>query len=138
MADKKLNEVSTLTDFDYALVVKGNDVAKVTKQQLATILGGLSPFITFIRPNKLYMNYNISSGNIPKIVDKGVYLIVVYDVNNPNNVCYVAFCNTSSPGEFVPNINTVINKGGISIGWKNTLQFPEGDLVVNIATYKLG
>lgn len=41
MADKKLNQVSQLTDFDYALVVKGNDVAKVTKQQLATILGGL-------------------------------------------------------------------------------------------------
>lgn len=39
MADKKLNEVSQLTDFDYALVVKGNDVAKVTKQQLATIWG---------------------------------------------------------------------------------------------------
>ena len=45
MADKKLNEVSQLTDFDYALVVKGNDVAKVTKQQLATILGGLLPFV---------------------------------------------------------------------------------------------
>ena len=51
MADKKLNEVSQLTDFDYALVVKGNDVAKVTKQQLATILGelmnslGLFPFM---------------------------------------------------------------------------------------------
>lgn len=41
MVDKKLNEVSQLTDFDYALVVKGNDVAKVTKQQLATILGEL-------------------------------------------------------------------------------------------------
>lgn len=41
MADKKLNEVSQLTDFDYALVVKGKDVAKVTKQQLATILGEL-------------------------------------------------------------------------------------------------
>ena len=41
MADKKLNEVSQLTDFDYALVVKGNNVAKVTKQQLATILGEL-------------------------------------------------------------------------------------------------
>lgn len=41
MADKKLNEVSQLTDFDYALVVKGNGVAKVTKQQLATLLGGL-------------------------------------------------------------------------------------------------
>ena len=39
MAYKKLNQVSQLTDFDYALVVKGNDVAKVTKQQLATILG---------------------------------------------------------------------------------------------------
>lgn len=43
MADKKLNQVSQLTDFDYALVVKGNDVAKVTKQQLATILGELLP-----------------------------------------------------------------------------------------------
>ena len=46
MADKKLNEVSQLTDFDYALVVKGNDVAKVTKQQLATILGGLIGTVT--------------------------------------------------------------------------------------------
>ena len=46
MADKKLNEVSQLTDFDYALVVKGNDVAKVTKQQLATILGELLPLST--------------------------------------------------------------------------------------------
>ena len=43
MADKKLNQVSQLTDFDYALVVKGNDVATVTKQQLATILGGPLP-----------------------------------------------------------------------------------------------
>lgn len=41
MADKKLNQVSQLTDFDYALVVKGNDVAKVTKQRLATIQGEL-------------------------------------------------------------------------------------------------
>lgn len=46
MADKKLNEVSQLTDFDYALVVKGKDVAKVTKQQLATILGGLLPLVS--------------------------------------------------------------------------------------------
>lgn len=46
MADKKLNEVSQLTDFDYALVVKGNDVAKVTKQQLATLLGGLLPLVS--------------------------------------------------------------------------------------------
>lgn len=37
--DKKLNEVSTLTDFDYALIVKGTDVAKVSKDQLASVLG---------------------------------------------------------------------------------------------------
>lgn len=52
MADKKLNEVSTLTDFDYALVVKGNDVAKVTKQQLATILGGLIGIDSYIKDKK--------------------------------------------------------------------------------------
>ena len=46
MADKKLNQVSQLTDFDYALVVKGNDVAKVTKQQLATMLGELIPVVS--------------------------------------------------------------------------------------------
>lgn len=49
MADKKLNEVSQLTDFDYALVVKGNDVAKVTKQQLATILGELIEIASCIK-----------------------------------------------------------------------------------------
>lgn len=63
MADKKLNEVSQLTDFDYALVVKGNDVAKVTKQQLATILGGLLPdSLGFLRgynnPTSLDTNIN--------------------------------------------------------------------------------
>ena len=52
MADKKLNEVSQLTDFDYALVVKGNDVAKVTKQQLATILGGLIEIDSCIKDKK--------------------------------------------------------------------------------------
>lgn len=41
MADQKLNLVPTLTDFDYALIVKNNQVAKIEKQQLATILGGL-------------------------------------------------------------------------------------------------
>lgn len=65
MADKKLNEVSQLTDFDYALVVKGNDVAKVTKQQLATILGelmnslGLFPFMfRGIITNRSYNDLN--------------------------------------------------------------------------------
>lgn len=53
MADKKLNEVSQLTDFDYALVVKGNDVAKVTKQQLATILGGLIGIASCIKDKRM-------------------------------------------------------------------------------------
>lgn len=39
--DKRLDQVSNLTDFDYALIVKGTDVAKVTKQQLAELVGNL-------------------------------------------------------------------------------------------------
>lgn len=68
MADKKLNEVSQLTDFDYALVVKGNDVAKVTKQQLATILGGLLEINKYLKP------IDISSyTDINDIVQTGIY-----------------------------------------------------------------
>ena len=59
MADKKLNQVSQLTDFDYALVVKGNDVAKVTKQQLATILGGLLQ-VSSVGEIDLKPNINVS------------------------------------------------------------------------------
>ena len=64
MADKKLNEVSQLTDFDYALVVKGNDVAKVTKQQLATILGGLLPVATAENDGLISKNWFIYRGVI--------------------------------------------------------------------------
>ena len=38
--DKRLDQVSTLTDFDYALIVKGNEVAKVTAAQLASVVAG--------------------------------------------------------------------------------------------------
>jgi hypothetical protein len=64
MADKKLNEVSQLTDFDYALVVKGNDVAKVTKQQLATILGELLPVATAENDGLISKNWFIYRGDI--------------------------------------------------------------------------
>lgn len=37
--DKRLDQVSTLTDFDYALIVKGDQVAKASKQQLAELVG---------------------------------------------------------------------------------------------------
>lgn len=70
MADKKLNQVSQLTDFDYALVVKGNDVAKVTKQQLATILGGL---FTNLKLFPFMYRGRVSDANLA--VDNGWYEI---------------------------------------------------------------
>ena len=72
MADKKLNEVSQLTDFDYALVVKGNDVAKVTKQQLATILGRLI--------GNTYSSFTLAKGEETLIANG----IGVYYVSNSN------------------------------------------------------
>lgn len=80
MADKKLNQVSQLTDFDYALVVKGNDVAKVTKQQLATILGGLLE-------NRLvkYKEMNIGAN---EIIDTGVNTgLIRFKINATSASC---------------------------------------------------
>lgn len=75
MADKKLNQVSQLTDFDYALVVKGNDVAKVTKQQLATILGGLlGVSSSTIFKGKGYIQLE-TEDDIDKVYEPGVYAI---------------------------------------------------------------
>jgi hypothetical protein len=88
MADKKLNQVSQLTDFDYALVVKGNDVAKVTKQQLATILGGLLE-------NRLvkYKEMNLGAN---EIIDTGVNTgLICFKINATSASC-VFFCNSGS------------------------------------------
>ena len=41
MADKRLDQENVLTDFDYALIVKGADVAKISKADLAKVVGGL-------------------------------------------------------------------------------------------------
>lgn len=82
MADKKLNEVSQLTDFDYALVVKGNDVAKVTKQQLATILGGL---FTGLKLWRLPEADNGSSfGDANELISGGIYRNYPSDINMPS------------------------------------------------------
>lgn len=88
MADKKLNEVSQLTDFDYALVVKGNDVAKVTKQQLATILGGLME-------NRLvkYKEMNLGAN---EIIDTGVNTGLIRFKINATSASCVFFCNSGS------------------------------------------
>jgi hypothetical protein len=78
MADKKLNEVSQLTDFDYALVVKGNDVAKVTKQQLATILGGLFTSLKLF-PFMFRGDVNVTSydetGALDTVIEMGIYKV---------------------------------------------------------------
>lgn len=63
--DKRLDQVSQLTDFDYALIVKGTDVAKVTKQQFAELVGNL-----------LY-------GATTKETLASVVAGLVYDVNSP-------------------------------------------------------
>ena len=39
--DKRLDQVSQLTDFDYALIVKGDQVAKISSEQLASVMAGL-------------------------------------------------------------------------------------------------
>lgn len=88
MADKKLNEVSQLTDFDYALVVKGNDVAKVTKQQLATLLGELLE-------NRLvkYKEMNLGAN---EIIDTGVNTGLIRFKINATSASCVFFCNSGS------------------------------------------
>ena len=88
MADKKLNQVSQLTDFDYALVVKGNDVAKVTKQQLATILGGLLE-------NRLvkYKEMNLGAN---EIIDTGANTGLIRFKINATSASCVFFCNSGS------------------------------------------
>jgi hypothetical protein len=78
MADKKLNQVSQLTDFDYALVVKGNDVAKVTKQQLATILGELMNSLKLF-PFMFRGDVNVTSydetGALETVIEMGIYKV---------------------------------------------------------------
>ena len=78
MADKKLNEVSQLTDFDYALVVKGNDVAKVTKQQLATILGGLLGI-----NDTWFKDLGLFKGDLDTIKKSGIFRVQEGSINIP-------------------------------------------------------
>ena len=69
--DKRLDQVSTLTDFDYALIVKGDQVAKVSKQQLAELVGNLlygatnaSSLATVVAGMLAMKNININPDNI--------------------------------------------------------------------------
>lgn len=117
MTDKKLNEVSQLTDFDYALVVKGNDVAKVTKQQLATILGelmnslGLFPFMfRGIMANRSYND----------LIETGYYKIQDNMIDGPSTYwgTLVVFNDSDQITQvFYPNIDSTeisTRKGNIN------------------------
>jgi len=88
MTDKKLNQVSQLTDFDYALVVKGNDVAKVTKQQLATMLGELLE-------NRLVKCKEMNIG-ANEIIDTGVNTGLIRFKINATSASCVFFLNSGS------------------------------------------
>lgn len=99
MADKKLNEVSQLTDFDYALVVKGNDVAKVTKQQLATILGELIGVATAKKDGLIPME---------QFFDRDVNPIEDYNTFTWNGIRKTTKSTSNSPFESGDGQNAVI------------------------------
>lgn len=99
MADKKLNQVSQLTDFDYALVVKGNDVAKVTKQQLATILGELIGVATAKKDGLMPME---------QFFDRDVNPIEDYNTFTWNGIRKTTKSTSNSPFESGDGQNAVI------------------------------
>lgn len=111
MADKKLNEVSQLTDFDYALVVKGNDVAKVTKQQLATILGGLIGIDDLKRDatiarNSVGLNDSYYYNIIPSNVGRCSYLVEILEDRSQPKIYIVSKYSSSYKNDY--NVKGVI------------------------------
>lgn len=116
MADKKLNQVSQLTDFDYALVVKGNDVAKVTKQQLATILGELIGTVTLqknglVRKNMAPTFWEINTESYIKISMETVY----------TSASFIISCFSGGV-----NLLDIINVGAASAAAPTCMRVTEG------------
>lgn len=110
MADKKINEVSTLTDFDYALVVKGNDVAKVSKQQLASIVGGLIGNAT-AEKNGLMPNY-YTFLNSYNSIDNGYILVAKIR----EHIGFVIFVSVIKNHEYAGNSVVLLTgfEGGVN------------------------
>lgn len=111
MADKKLNEVSQLTDFDYALVVKGNDVAKVTKQQLATLLGELIGIDDLKRDatiarNSVGLNDSYYYNIIPSNVGRCSYLVEILEDRSQPKIYIVSKYSSSYKNDY--NVKGVI------------------------------
>lgn len=117
MADKKLNQVSQLTDFDYALVVKGNDVAKVTKQQLATILGEL---LTSLKLYPFMYKGIVENRSYNDMIEAGFYKIQDNMIDGPNTYwgTLVVFNDSAHITQvFYPNIDSAeisTRKGSIN------------------------
>lgn len=117
MADKKLNQVSQLTDFDYALVVKGNDVAKVTKQQLATMLGEL---LTSLKLYPFMYKGIVENRSYNDMIEAGFYKIQDNMIDGPNTYwgTLVVFNDSAHITQvFYPNIDSAeisTRKGSIN------------------------
>lgn len=117
MADKKLNQVSQLTDFDYALVVKGNDVAKVTKRQLATILGEL---LTSLKLYPFMYKGIVENRSYNDMIEAGFYKIQNNMIDGPNTYwgTLVVFNDSAHITQvFYPNVDSAeisTRKGNIN------------------------
>lgn len=56
MADVRLDQENVLSDYDYLLAVKGNDVVRISKKDQATVAGEL-----IVKRKVLYYGLNIGS-----------------------------------------------------------------------------
>lgn len=133
--DKRLSQVSTLTDFDYALIVKGDQVAKASKQQLAELVGNL-----------LYGATNASSLATvvaEQIASKGTNIL--YQSSNPKdfNLCTLTGiygCGGSSaenaPSSTPYGTLIVFNSTAFGGGYSIQLFFNRGD--TPSAYYRIG
>lgn len=104
--DKRLDQVSTLTDFDYALIVKGDQVAKASKQQLAELVGNLlygatnaGSLATVVAgrmdTNKLFpFMYKGQISDLNNAVEPGYYITGFNSANSPSYYCSVMVIET--------------------------------------------
>ena len=117
--DKRLSQVSTLTDFDYALIVKGDQVAKASKQQLAELVGNLlygatnaSSLATVVAGyNKIKYKESSSAGNILEKRTMGF----IFAYNTDNMEYYIGSYNNGT--EQTPSHQKI--SGNLDISWFN-------------------
>lgn len=93
--DKRLDQVSTLTDFDYALIVKGDQVAKVTSTQLSSLITSMisksSAMMNEI--HSLYMRNNYS-GDLDEL-GSGTFVFATGEATNLPNPGSAGFVFTT-------------------------------------------